>query len=226
MLRTAPVLAMLVLLLAACSPFDETAERTLAATLSVGEPVGVPDGTIALLELTDMAGDGPAVAEASVVLDGASLPLHVSLSVDPAHLNAQSRYGVRAALIIEGELRWLSDLQPVNVRRARIEAGEIRLEPFDPALLSSPADETGVEMEAEEAFFLCGDGLIIVERDSGGAVLHVEDNEYTLSPARAGDEPSLIIHESEDGSVRFEDAGATARYIIDGEAGPECVRLM
>lgn len=212
------------LLLAACTPFDETAERTLTATLSVGEPAGLPDDTLAVVELRALAEDGPVAAEASVALEDVSLPLEVSLSVDPAHLDTQYRYGVRAALIIEGELRWLSDLQPVNVRRARIEAGEIRLEPFDPALLAGAGQP--VQMEAEEAYFLCGDGLIIVDRDADGAVLHVEDSEYALSPAQAGGEPGLIIHESEDGHVRFEDAGATARYLINGEAGPDCVRLM
>ena len=214
------------MLLAACTPFDETAERTLTATLSVGEPAGLPDDTLAVVELRALAEDGPVAAEASVALEEASLPLEVSLNVDPAHLDTQYRYGVRAALIIEGELRWLSDLQPVNVRRAHIQAGEIRLEPFDPALLEGLAEQAGVQMEAEEAYFLCGDGLIIVERDADGAVLHIEESEYALSPAQAGDEPGLIIHESEDGNVRFEDAGATARYLINGEAGPDCVRLM
>lgn len=226
MLRTAPALALLALLLAACTPFDETAERTLDATLSVGEPVSLPDDTLAVVELRALNEDGPVAAEASVALEDASLPLEVSLNVDPAHLDTQYRYGVRAALIIEGELRWLSDLQPVNVGRARIEAGEIRLEPFDPGLLEGLAEDAGVQMEAEEAFFLCGDGLIIVERDADGAVLHIEESEYALSPAQAGGEPGLIIHESEDGNVRFEDAGATARYFINGEAGPDCVRLM
>jgi len=173
MLRTAPVLALFALLLAACTPFDETAERTLTATLSVGEPVSLPDDTLAVVELRALSEDGPVAAEASVALEDASLPLEVSLNVDPAELDTQYRYGVRAALIIEGELRWLSDLQPVNVRRARIEAGEIRLEPFDPALLEGLAEDAGVQMEAEEAFFLCGDGLIIVERDAEGAVLHI-----------------------------------------------------
>lgn len=212
------------MLLAACTPFDETAERTLTATLSVGEPAGLPDDTLAVVELRALAEDGPVAAEASVALEDVSLPLEVSLSVDPAHLDTKYRYGVRAALIIENELRWLSDLQPVNVRRARIEAGEIRLEPFDPALLAGAGQP--VQMEAEEAYFLCGDGLIIVDRDADGAVLHIEESEYALSPAQAGGEPGLIIHESEDGNLRFEDAGATARYLINGEAGPDCVRLM
>lgn len=226
MQRAAPVLALLALLLAACSPFDEDAPRTLVATLSVGEPAGLPDGTVAVLELRALSGEGSAAADANVTLEGASLPLEVSLQVDPARLDPQTRYGVRAALIIEDELRWLSALQPVNVRRARIDAGELRLEPFDPSLLSGAGAGQPVEMEAEEAFFLCGDGLVTLERDNEGALLRIEESEYALGPALTGETSGLIIHESEDGTVRFEDGGATARYIINGEAGPDCVRLM
>ncbi|MFN3835871.1 MAG: YbaY family lipoprotein [Glycocaulis sp.] len=226
MQRAAPVLALLALLLAAYSPFDADAPRTLVATLSVGEPAGLPDGTVAVVELRAMTGDGPAAADANVVLDDAALPLEVSFQVDPASLDAQTRYGVRAALIIEGELRWLSALQPINVRHARIDAGELRLEPFDPGLLSGAGAGQPVEMEAEEAFFLCGDGLITLERDGEGALLRVEDGEYALGPALTADTPGIILHSSEDGTVRFEDGGATARYIINGEAGPDCVRLM
>lgn len=226
MQRAAPVLALLALLLAACSPFDEDAPRTLVATLSVGEPAGLPDGTVAVVELRALSGEGSAAADANVTLEGASLPLEISLQVDPASLDPQTRYGVRAALIIEDELRWLSAHQPVNVRRARIDAGELRLEPFDPGLLSGGGAGQPVEMEAEEAFFLCGDGLITLERDNVGALLRIEESEYALGPARTSDEAGLVVHESEDGNVRFEDAGATARYIINGEAGPDCVRLM
>jgi uncharacterized lipoprotein YbaY len=226
MLRGLGLTAFVAAALAACSPFDEDAPRTLTATLSVGEPAGLPGGTVAVVELKDMAEDGPVAADANVMLEDAALPLEVSFQVDPANLDPQRRYGVRAALLIEGELRWLSALQPVNVRRAEIAAGELRLEPFDPGLLSGGGAGRPVEMEAEEAFFLCGDGLVTIERDSEGAVLRLEDREYALSPARTADEPGVFVHESGDGTVRFEDGGATARYLINGEAGPDCVRLM
>jgi uncharacterized lipoprotein YbaY len=217
------LVALAVLVLSACNPFDETAQRTLTATLSVGEPVRLPDGTAVLVELIPVSGDGDVVAEASAVVDETDLPLEVSLAIDPARLEDGQSYAVRAALAWDGELRWLSAPMPVNVRQRRIDAGEILLTPFDTSL-SAEADEAAA-MEAEEAIFLCGDGLVILTRDADGASLSVEDTEYALGPAMAGEAEGVLRHESGDGQSWFDDAGATARYAIDGEAGPDCVRL-
>lgn len=219
----AAIITLGLLLAAACSPFDETAPRTLTATLSVGEPVRLPDGTAVLVELIPADGEGDVVAEASAVLDGADLPLEVSLTIDPAQLDDASSYAVRAALAWDGELRWLSAAIPVDVRRQRINAGEIHLDPFD-TTLPAAADETPVA-EAEEAIFLCADGLVILDRTPEGATLSVEDAEYPLGPAMAGEAEGVLRHENADGQTWFDDAGATARYAIDGEAGPDCVRL-
>lgn len=224
MIRPALALAALgALLLTACSPFDESAPRTLTATLSVGEPARLPDGTLVLIELVPAGGDGEAVAEASAVLDEADLPLEVSLTVDPARLLDGEAYMVRAGLAWDGELRWLSANTPVNVRQLVIRAGEIRLDPFHTRLPADGADAAAIE--AEEAIFLCGDGLVILTRDTDGAMLSVEEREIALGPATAGTDEGVLRHESADGQSWFDDAGATARYAIDGEAGPDCVRL-
>ncbi|WP_439633977.1 YbaY family lipoprotein [Glycocaulis sp.] len=220
---SAVIIALGLLLAAACSPFDEDAPRTLTATLSVGEPVRLPDGTAILVELIAVSGEGEAVAEASTVLDGADLPLEVSLTIDPARLEDGQAYALRAALAWDGELQWLSAPLAVNVGQRRIHAGEIRLDPFNSGL---PADAgEAPAMEAEEAIFLCGDAIIILNRDADGAALSVEDTEYRLGPAMAGEAEGVLRHESADGQSWFDDAGATARYAIDGESGPDCVRL-
>lgn len=219
----ATLLALAALLLAACSPFDETATRTLSGTLSVGEPVRLPDGTAVLVELVPVSGNGEAVAEASTVVDEADLPLAFSLEIDPARLQVGETYAVRAALAWDGELRWLSPAVPVHVQRLRIDAGEIRLDPFDTSLPADAGEAAAVA--EEEAIFLCGDGLVILNRNAAGAVLSVADNDIALGPAAAGAGDGVLRHESADGASWFEDAGATARYAVDGETGPDCVRL-
>lgn len=219
----AAIITLCFILTAACSPFDETAPRTLTASLSVGEPVRLPDGTAVLVELIPASGGGDAVAEASAVLDGADLPLEVSLTIDPARLEDGQSYSVRAALAWDGELHWLSAPVPVDVRQMRIDAGVIRLDPFDTGLPGT-AEET-VTTDAEEAIFLCGDALVILNRDADGASLSVADTEYALGAAMAGDSEGVLRHESADGQTWFDDAGATARYALEGETGPDCVRL-
>ncbi|KPP81413.1 MAG: hypothetical protein HLUCCA04_10505 [Oceanicaulis sp. HLUCCA04] len=224
MIRLSAAIIMLgVLVCAACSPFDETAPRTLTANLSVGEPVRLPDDTAVLVELMPASGEGEPVAEASTILDEADLPLEVSLQIDPARLVDGETYAVRAALAWDGELQWLSAPVPVNVRRLNIDAGEIILDPFDSGL-PAPAAETPA-MEAEEAIFLCADALVILNRTADGATLLVEDDSHELGPAMAGETDDVLRHESADGQTWFDDAGATARYTIDGETGAECVRL-
>lgn len=217
------LVALVALVLPACSPFDESAPRTLTATLSVGEPARLPDGTLVLIELVTASGTGEAVAEASTVVDEADLPLEVSLTVDPARLEDGETYSVRAALAWDGELRWLSAPVPVDVRQRTIRAGEIGLTPFDTSPPAPAGD--GPVPGAEEAIFLCGDGLVILTRDAQGATLSVEDTDYSLGPAMAGEADGVLRHESTDGQSWFDDAGATARYAVDGETGPECVRL-
>ena len=210
------------IVLTACSPFDETAPRTLTATLSVGEAARLPDGTLVLIELVPVGGDDEAVAEASAVLEEADLPLEVSLTVDPARLTEGENYAVRAGLAWDGELRWLSDDVPVDVRRQRINAGEIRLHPFD---TSPPAMDAAAAVTSEEAIFLCSDGIVILNRSPEGATLSVEDEDIAMGPAMAGEQEGVLRHESADGQTWFDDAGATARYAVEGEAGPDCVRL-
>jgi len=220
---SAAIITLGVLVCAACSPFDETAPRTLTASLSVGEPVGLPDGTAVLVELIPASGEGEPVAEASTVLDEADLPLQVSLEIDPAQLVDGETYAVRAALAWDGELRWLSAPVPVDVRRLNVDAGEIILDPFDTGLPDRAGEAPA--MEAEEAIFLCEDSLVILNRTADGATLSVEDTEYPLGAATAGETEGMLRHESTDGQTWFDDGGATARYAIDGETGAECVRL-
>lgn len=219
----AAIITLGLLMATACTPFDERAPRTLTATLSVGEPVRLPDGTAVLVELIPADGDGEVVAEASAVLDGADLPLEASLAIDPARLQDGEAYAVRAALAWDGELRWLSAPVPVNVRQLQINAGEIRLDPFT-VIAGAPQDEPAIS-DAEEAIFLCGDGLVILNRTPDGATLSVEDTDHALGPAMAGEAEGVLRNESADGQTWFDDAGATARYATDGETAPDCVRL-
>ncbi|MGP1276388.1 MAG: YbaY family lipoprotein [Glycocaulis sp.] len=216
-------LFLITLIIAACSPFDETAPRTLSGTLSVGEPVQVPDGTLAIVELLPASEDSEAAAQASLTLNEADLPLEFSLEVDPARLAEDESYVVRAALVMEGELRWLSPPVAVEVRRLRIEAGEVRLDP----VLATPADSGSETAPAspEEALFLCGDIPVIVTRNADGANLSVGERTIALGPAQPGDEAGVLRYESADGESWFEDAGATARYQVEGETGPDCIRL-
>lgn len=85
--------------------------------------------------------------------------------------------------------------------------------------------DAAAAVTSEEAIFLCGDGIVILNRSPEGATLSVEDEDIAIGPAMAGEQEGVLRHESADGQSWFDDAGATARYAVEGEAGPDCVRL-
>jgi Type III secretion system lipoprotein chaperone (YscW) len=57
-------------------------------------------------------------------------PIAFVLGIDRARLDAAHRHSVRGAVRVQGQVRWLSELRPVDVAPLRNDVGSLRLQPF------------------------------------------------------------------------------------------------
>jgi len=90
--------------------------------------IAVPAGAELVVELTEASGTDT-IAETRVPLAGRRPPIPFTLDVDPARLPAQGNLAVRAGLVIEGRLRFVSAARSVSRTAGTILLGELVLHP-------------------------------------------------------------------------------------------------
>ena len=105
----------------------------IVGELAYLQRIALPDDAIAIVELKpDDAPDGASVtAESRIRLDGRQVPVAFVLEVPRAHLDPAKHYLLRGGILVEQQMRWLSDPMPVDVAAASIDVGTVRLSPFE-----------------------------------------------------------------------------------------------
>lgn len=112
----------------------------IAGELTYLQRIALPDEAVAIVELKpDDASDGASVtAESRMELEGRQVPIAFTLEVPRGHLDPAKRYVLRGGILVEQQMRWLSEPLPVDVAASSIDVGAVRLSPFE---TESPEEE-------------------------------------------------------------------------------------
>jgi putative lipoprotein len=166
------LLALAALALAACTSQPETTtdgadtvmESTesyaVSAELSYRERIALPPNAVALAELR-IAGSPEVIAASRQPLEGAGVPVAVTLNVERARVPADAGVAFHGGIEVDGVRRWSSEAQPVALTGAAVDVGVVML-----FAVESPTPES-----------LQG-GTWVVEDIAGGGV--IDDSRVTL----------------------------------------------
>lgn len=181
---------------------------TVQGTLVVQPPGSLPSQGRAVVELRDAAGDdGPVVAEQRITLRGAQPPIRFTLTVDPTRLRADATYAVRAAILENRLPTWVSDAVPVDPLMEQIDLGEL---PMKGHVALAFATTLRCGERGEIQFGVFQDTMHVV----------VGDESIPLSPVVGA--PSGHYEAPGDRTTTFTVTGDRARFVVRGEAWPEC----
>jgi len=194
--RRRPLLAGAATLLAGSAAAQPAAATgTIRGTAGYRERIALPPGAVLEVRLEDISrADAPAllVASATLVTDR-QVPIPFVLAYDPARIDRNHRYAVRATLSIDGAVRWRTDtIHPALTQNAGEEV-TLMLVPSQPAA-PAPAPLLGREWIAED---ILGKGVMDRSRSSitlgpDGRAFGVGGcNRWTGGYALAGDRLSL-----------------------------------
>ena len=120
--------------------------------------IALPDNALAIVELKpDDAPDGASVtAETRIHLHGRQVPVAFALDVPRAHLDPSATYVLRGAILVDSQLRWLSDPVAIDTQSATVDVGTLRLSPYE-APAPAPAPPVEEEEEAPAAERIVGE---------------------------------------------------------------------
>lgn len=106
---------------------------TITGELTYLQRIALPDDAVAVVELKpEDAPDGASVtAETRIALGGRQVPVAFSLEVPRAHLEAGKTYLLRGGILVDERMRWLGEPLPVDTSAASVDAGTIRLSPYE-----------------------------------------------------------------------------------------------
>jgi uncharacterized lipoprotein YbaY len=88
-----------------------TEQYTVSGTVSYRQRIALPSNARVVVNLQDISrADAPAtvIAETTIETNGRQVPIPFTLTYDPAQLNTQGRYAVRAQIFYGDQLRWTS----------------------------------------------------------------------------------------------------------------------
>jgi heat shock protein HslJ/uncharacterized lipoprotein YbaY len=178
---------------------------TFSGSLSYRQRIALPPSAEVALEISDSASNA-VVAEHRFALDGRQAPIAFEIVPKAGVLRVGGGYRLRAAIVIDGEMRWLNAEQPLDATRGDL--GEILLEPQEPAF--------------KGADFRCGDTLVRFALGEGDvADMRIGNTAYAMHKAVAA---SGVKYENpgEPGTF-FWRKGDGALVSVDGRTLPECV---
>ena len=120
----------------ACLPAwadGEEAMLRITGELTYLQRIALPDDAVAIVELKpDDAPDGASVtAETRIALEGRQVPVAFTLETPRAHIDAGKSYVVRGGILVDSQMRWLSEPVAVDAAAASVDVGTLRLSPYE-----------------------------------------------------------------------------------------------
>ncbi len=90
----------------------EASTATVTGTVSYLQRIALPPSAVIEVQLQDVSlADAPAkvIAEQTITLGERQVPVAFELNFDPAKIDAKHRYSVSARILVDGQLRFISD---------------------------------------------------------------------------------------------------------------------
>ena len=177
-------------------------ETTIAAALFYRERIALPPGAVAVAAL-EVADSGDVVAETREDLADRSVPVSVTLDVDPSQLPQEAGLVFRGSIEVDGAPVWQSEPQPVDLTSETVDLGSVMLRAVE------APDVTSVN--PPEASSLSGKW--VVEDILGGGI--IDDSRVTLdfSEQRVAGKASCNSYQGtwsiEDGKLSIVDVAVT-----------------
>jgi len=192
-----PSLAALLTLPASLAIAQET--REITGALQYRERIALPEDAQMVIELRGWQDAMLGMTEGLTAGRQVPLPFAVDL---PAGLSAR----LRAGILTEGRLRWISDPIEIAAGNDPLDLGQVALAGVDPLLFAST--------------FQCGDQDVRIGIQDERAVMELGDQRYPLIEAIAA---SGAKYEAEgDPSTYFWSKGDQAMISIKGQDLPDC----
>lgn len=106
---------------------------TISGELTYMQRIALPDDAVAIVEIKpDDAEDGASVtAETRMALEGRQVPVAFTLDIPRAHLDAGRNYVLRGGILVDSQMRWLTEPVPVETGGSRVDVGTLRLSPHE-----------------------------------------------------------------------------------------------
>ena len=106
---------------------------TIKGEMTYLQRIALPDDAVAIVELKpDDAQDGDSVtAETRIALEGRQVPVAFTLDVLRAHMESGKNYVLRGGIQVDSQMRWLSDPVTIDTAERTVDAGTIRLSPYE-----------------------------------------------------------------------------------------------
>jgi uncharacterized lipoprotein YbaY len=118
------------LLLTGCAGLlaGDSGRLTVAGSVTYAEPVPLPAGSVAVVELRERGEtDAPVLAEARVPMRGRLVPVPFEMQLDRASIKPGRRYAARAAIVAPGIGSWAGEPVEVAPQGTRVDLGPLRV---------------------------------------------------------------------------------------------------
>ena len=179
-----------------------TQNTTIAAALFYRERIALPPDAVAVASL-EIAGSGSVVAETREDVADRSVPVSVTLAVDPSQLPQDTGLVFRGSIEVDGVPIWKSESRPVDLTSSTVDLGSV--------MLMSVSEPDMAAADTPEVSALSG--TWVVEDILGGGI--IDDSRVTMefSEQRVGGRASCNSYQGawslEDGRLSIADVAVT-----------------
>lgn len=111
---------------------DTATKITITGEITYLQRIALPDDAVAIVELrpVGLADGAPVTAAWRHAMKGSQVPVPFTMQVERDRLSTVANPMLRAGIEVDGKLAWLSELVPVDLAAATVDAGTIVLKPF------------------------------------------------------------------------------------------------
>lgn len=198
---TAFLLPLIAILLAATASAWADDLVTVKGALTWDEKIVLPEGSVAVLTITDPAADegSPMIAEQRLKLEARKAPVPFEIQSDRDGFKAGRDYVLRAAILDGSTPTWLAEDVPLDPSQQAIDVGTVEMQPYKaPPAGDEPSAEADLRLQDLQGIEW------VVEDINGSAVL---------------EESTVTLHFGVDAKVAGKAScnSYSASYAIDGD---------
>ena len=179
-----------------------TQKTSIAAELFYRERIALPPGAVAVAAL-EIAGSGTVIAETRDEFANKSVPVSVTLDVDPLQMPQDAVLVFRGSIEVDGAPAWKSEPQPVDLTSAAIDLGSVMLRAVE------VPEMTDVNTPAASSLA----GTWVVEDILGGGIIDNSRVTLNFSEERVAGQASCNAYQGtwslEDGQLSIGDVAVT-----------------
>jgi heat shock protein HslJ/uncharacterized lipoprotein YbaY len=191
-------------------PGTNTGNRTVSGEITYQSRIAVPESAIAIVELREGSDDDSRLlAEERIPLAGRQVPVPFSLVYNRDLLSANRATQLRAGIVVDGGVRWISEIQTLQGGPNDAELGSIALSPVRPVAFVSP--------------YLCGDESVEITVVEGQPLLRMGGRDFAMKPSLAAS--GARFQAEQDPTTVFWLRGEKASFTLRGLTYPACEKV-